>query len=80
MGLFQTRRPRGFHHTYIYYGRSSSRRAAPGREAGDKERLFRERWHRRTPSRRNPLLVRLVLLALLAGLLYYLLNGSQTIL
>lgn len=80
MGLFQTRRPRGFHHTYIYYGRPSFRRAAPGREAGDKERLFRERWQRRTPSRRNPLLVRLVLLALLAGLLYYLLNGSQTIL
>ena len=70
MRLFGVRRPRGFRHTYIF--RSSSRSMTP--EASGK---FRGRWNKRPVSERRVVSwPRLILLAVLLYLLYYILNGS----
>lgn len=83
-GLFQARKPRGFHHTYIYYDerrewRKRYEQNTPDKEQNDVPHLQRGIWTRKTAARSKPhrsMPFCVVALAVLAWILYTIIKGT----
>lgn len=86
MGFFQIRKPRGFHHTYIYSDERSEWRQRLKQETGEEERMRtadasrmrRGIWTRKNTGRKPRFSIPFCLAALvvMAWILYYLIKGT----